>query len=377
MDKVNQFASRCPRLMNLTEMVFFLAIAWCGAWAQIPIVPIEQQPYLLRVGRAEYQTRSCVLLKRIGEYHLERDSGGKAEVFEGELSPSDLARLQGWLDDERLQKLSPEQIVEPLMAQEPGSWQFNIFRGDHWQSLPFHSGESMKPYHDMLAPLVDWFNNLHNAPHRTIPEDEGKTNCLPPRKIAFASRSEEASDAARPSAAAAPKASAPTYVMRLIDQYHDRSEIESVCAIVYLDGSYQLERSSQDWSGRMKTKVYRAALKAQELEHLQTLVDEAKLKATVTENAPDEFLRSFETGDAKGKPAMMGFTLAWIPRRETVQSLTFLHNVWMPSAIGSHIVMSSRNESNIRELQRLVRTLPPSNAQLVKDAVPNKCAEVK
>ncbi|MFZ0284729.1 MAG: hypothetical protein WAL32_05820 [Terriglobales bacterium] len=326
------------------------------------------------MGRAEYQARSCVLLKRNGEYHLERDSGEKAEVLEGELSPSDLARLQGWLDDERLQTLSREQIVQPLMAQEPESWQFNIFRGDHWQDLPFRSGESMKPYHDALAPLVDWFNSLHNAPHRTISEYEGKTNCLPPRKIAFASRPEEARDTAQPSAAAAQKASAATYVMRLIDQYHDRGEIESLCAIVYQDGSYQLERSSQDWSGRMKTKVYRAALKTKQLEHLQALVDDPKLKPVVTENSPDEFLRSFETGDAMGKPAMMGFTLAWIPRGETMQSLTFLHDVWMPSAIGSHIVISSRNESNIRALQRLVRSLPSNNSQLAKDAVPNKCA---
>jgi hypothetical protein len=373
MDKVNQFTCLRPRLMILAETVFFISIAWCGARAQTPIVPIEQQPYLVRVGRAEYRNRSCVLLKSNGEYHMERDSGEKAEVFEGELSPSDLARLQGWLDDERMQKLSPEQILQPLMAQEPESWQFNIFRGDHWQNLPFHSGESMKPYHDVLAPLVDWFNNLHNAPHRTVPEDEGKTNCLPPRKIAFASRPEEASETARPPAAGAPKAPAPTYVMRLIDQYHDRSEIESVCAVVYLDGSYQLERSSQDWSGRMKTKVYRAGLKAKDLEHLQTLVDDPKLKTVVTEETPDELLRSFETGDAKGKPAMMGFTLAWIPRGVTVQSLTFLHSVWMPSAIGSHIVISSRNESNIRALQRLVRMMPPGNSQPVKDAVPNKC----
>ena len=374
MDRVNQFACPRPRLMKLAGAVWFLAVAWYGAGAQTGIVSIEQQPYLLRVGRAEYQNRSCVLLKRNGEYHLERDSGEKAEIFEGEVSPSDLARLQGWLDDERLQKLSREQITQPLMAQEHESWQFNIFRGDHWQNLPFQSGESLKPYHDVVAPLMDWFNNLHNAPHRTISEDEGKTNCLAPRKIALASRPEEASDTARPPAAVAAKAPAPAYVMRLIDQYHDRSEIESVCAIVYLDGAYQLERSSQDWGGRMRTKVYRAALNAKELEHLQTLVNDPKLKGVVTEDTPDELLRSFETGDAKGKPAMVGFTLAWIPRGDAVQSLTFLHSVWMPSAIGSHIVMSSRNESDIRALQRLVRTLPPGNSQLVKDAVPNKCA---
>jgi hypothetical protein len=372
MDTVNQFAHLRP--MNFAEAVFFLAMAWCGALAQTATVPIEQQPYLLRVGRTEYQNRSCVLLKRDGGYHMERDSGEKAEVFEGELSPSDLARLQGWLDHERLQKLSREQIVQPLVAQEPENWQFDIFRGDHWQSLPFSSGESMKPYHDVLGPLTDWFNNLHNALHRTIPEDEGKTNCLPPRKIALASRPEQVGDTDRAPAAAAPKASAPAYVMRVIDQYHDRSEIESVCAIVYRDGSYQLERSSQDWSGRLKTRVYRAMLNANELEHLQTLVDDPKLKAVVTVDAPDEFLRSFETGDAKDKPAMVGFTLAWIPRGETVQSLTFLHNVWMPSAIGSHIVMSSRNESDIRALQRMVRTWQSGSSQLVKDAVPNKCA---
>ena len=352
----------------------------CLAQPQNQAAPADRQPYLLRIGRIEYQVRACVLLKRDGNYHLEHDSGDKAEVFEGTLSAAELERLQGFLDDERLQKLSREQIVQPLAAEDPEKWQFNIFRGDHWQDLPFESGDSMRPFHEFLAPVIDWFNDLHKEPHQTIPENEGKTNCLPPRKIAFSVRHEEPTPAAGTGAkaetsgtASAPQP-APAYVMRLINQYGDRGEIDSVCSIVYPDGSYRLERSSQDWGGKMRTKVYEAKLKDKEFERIRRLLEDPKLKAIVSKEPPDELLQHFETGGGRNVPDMFGFTLAWIPRTDTVQGLTILHGVWVPSAIGSHNIISSQNETRVRPLEHWVRALPAGNSQLLKDGVPNKCA---
>ncbi len=80
-----------------------------------PQISSDSYPYLLRISRVVPHADTCVLLRRDGGYHLERDHDDATEVYEGELTADELSRLHQWLDNEQLRKLTREQIMTPLV----------------------------------------------------------------------------------------------------------------------------------------------------------------------------------------------------------------------------------------------------------------------
>ncbi len=367
-----------------------------------PQISSDSYPYLLRISRVVPHVDTCVLLRRDGGYHLERDHDDATEVYEGELTADELSRLHQWLDNEQLRKLTREQIMTPLVITSVESLQINIFRGDHWQDLLFPSSESQRPFHDSLSPLLEWLGALHNAPHRTIPEDAGKNNCLTPRRIELKTRAwvkgqtpgasatgavtEANADAQVPGAVPAissqagqpaaggvaqvnsdvrapQTAAVPSFLVRLEYNRFVQREAERTCAVVYADGRYHLEKSSQEIGGRVKAQVHEASLEASQLQGLRQLLDDPDLKALQHGNIPDAAV--FSATD---------ITRVWIPRASQVQHLEFASDLRVQAAIGSHYVVNDKNTRLVRPLERWVKTeLPANKTNLVEGAVPNQC----
>jgi len=369
-----------------------------------PSPVFHNYPYLLRISRVVAHLDTCVLLRQDGGYHLERDHDDATDVYEGSLSPDELSRLEQWLENEQLRKLTTEQIMTPLVITSVENLQINIFRGDHWQNLVFPSSESQIPFHEALAPLVEWFNSLHNAPHRVIPEDTGKNNCLTPRRIELRTRlsakpqtpvtsptgpGQANADVEAPQEGIVPSVSSQTgqpgaggmaqastnaeappavmaspFLMRLEYTRFAQREAERTCAIVYASGRYHVERSSQEIGERVKAQVYEASIEPSKVQGLRQLLDDPELKALAHGNIPDATM--FSATD---------ITTVWIPRERNVQRLGFANDLRVQAAIGSHYVVNDKNAKLIRPLQKWVKTeVAADKSTLVKGALANQCA---
>lgn len=351
-------------------------------WLALPLphspsgAPLDQHPYLLRISRATPHLDTCVLLKRDGNYHLERDHDDATEVYEGELSADELSRLQQWLDNEQLRKLTNEQIVTPLVIINVESLQLDIFRSDTLQELLFPSSESQGPFHEGLAPLLGWFDELHKAPHRTIPEDSGKNNCLTPGKIELKTRAPASALTGQPAASAASSvaptstdAKAPlpvpgSYLMHFEYTRFEQREAQRTCAIVYADGQYHMEKSSQEMNERVKWRIYEASVEASALQELQRLLGDSALQSLKHGNVPDDSL--FAATD---------ITHLWIPRDMETQDLQFATDLRVQAAIGGHYIVNDKNTRLVRPLQKWVNTeLRADKINLVAGATANSCA---
>jgi hypothetical protein len=325
--------------------------------------------------RVTSQVNACVLLRQDGNYHLERDLGDTTEVFEGELTADELSRLQVWLDDEQLQKVTREQIMTPLVSQSKDELQINVFRGDHWQDLVFLSSESRAPFHALTA-LLEWFNALHNEPHRVIPEDAGKHNCLMPGRIAFGARptsappvpNAEAGPAGQDSSSVQKSAAntardqlgqtSPPYLVRLLHESFDRSGVDGTCAIVYASGLYRVEHSSQAFGGKVHAKIYQSMIDATRRQELQQLLEDSHLKAIEMGNLPDEFFEKLQLGHTSMdiRFLLSDATFVWIPREKVVQNLAFADDLRVQTALGNHYSVSDKDAKYIRPLEKWVKS---------------------
>lgn len=375
-------------------IVFFIGLVCCS-WAQTtaPVGPLGEQLYRLRMQRVTSYLNTCVLLRQDGNYHLERERGETTEVFEGELTADELSKLQNWLDGEQLRKLTREQIMKPLVSQAKDEVQLNIFRGDHWQDLLFLSSESRVPF-PALTPILEWFNVLHNSPHRTLSEDAGKNNCLLPGKIAFnvrppASPALAAQEKARqnsqspgetPANPTGTQSSGPfpdAYLFRILQENFDRSGVDSTCAIVYASGLYRVEHSSQAFGGKVHAKIYQSTVSESQRKELQQLLDDTNLKTIETGNLPDEFFERLQPGHTSMdiRFLLSDATFIWIPRENIVQNLAFASDLRIQTALGNHYSVSDRDAKYIRPLEKWIKSeLPIEKTILVNGATATFCA---
>lgn len=379
------------RIVLIPAVVVWLS---CLALAQgTTAAESNQYPYSLRMSRVVPHLESCVLLRRDGGYHMERDHDDSTDVFEGELSVEELSRLQHWLDDEQLQTLTRDQIVTPLVSQAQDEVQVNIFRGDHWQDLIFLSSESRAPFH-ALTPLLEWFNGLHNAPHRVISEDAGRNNCMTPGKIAFSARpatiaapaqaKPEAQPSQMPQSGAIPAGgqaavtpASDAYLLRWLHESFDRSGVDSTCAIVYASGLYRVEHSSQAFGGNVRAKIYQSTIDGSQRQELQELLADAGLKGVEKGNLPDDVFEKLQPGHTARDVRFLlsEVTFVWIPREKAVQNLAFASDLRAQSALGNHYYTSDKNAKYIRPLEKWVKSdLRTDKTALVEGATATFCA---
>jgi hypothetical protein len=182
-------------LINETKVhlviAFILAVlptSWAGDQQAVTTITV---PYLLRMERLRSDQDVCVLVRRDGQYHLERLHRYGIRVFEGELPNGALGSLENLLTKDRLFQLQQSDIVVPHTTGAMDQLFVSVLRPAHWQNLEFDSAESRKPYEEFLNPLLKWLDDLQKKEAKELTEESGRNNCLPAREVKLQTRSGE------------------------------------------------------------------------------------------------------------------------------------------------------------------------------------------
>jgi hypothetical protein len=257
-------------------------------------------PYLLRLERREPYTTTCALLKRDGSFHYERiHSADRVTVLEGELPPDELAKVAALLQHADLVKLTQDDILEPLLPFGE-ELQVNVFRRDHWQDLVFPDSKDRKKLVPTVDSLVDWLGTLPRLPHREMTEFEGRNNCLTDRPIELRSRPlpppvmlppdihvsiPRTLDADLGSTGDAAPPPSPDFLLRMtVDRVGN--PMQRQCAVIYPDGRYHAETSSQSSGESMHSQVMEGVLPPPELDALRQILDAPEWRVEYNEQAP-------------------------------------------------------------------------------------------
>ena len=254
----------------------------------------SEYPYLLRISHRTYDESSCALLQTNGRFHLElAREGGDVKVHEGTTSLEDVQKIQRILEHPELAGLSQRQIEEPIFSGRFEQLQLTTFRGDGWQDLFFQSAESEERFKDSLDPLVEWLDALHKLPHKELSEDEGKQNCLPPRKIALKQRETfsfpevvapnplgiRSALKLPPLVAPTPTLSSATPLLRLISVVVGSGDARQFCALIADNGRFRYENHLQKASKPVRTEIFAGHLSLDELSRLRSLLDTPELSS--------------------------------------------------------------------------------------------------
>lgn len=130
-----------------------------------------------------------MLVRRDGQYHLERLHPYGIRVFEGELPNGALASLENLLTKDRLFQLQQSDIAVPHTTGDLDQLFVSVLRPAHWQNLEFDAAESRKPYEEFLNPLLKWLDDLQEEKAKELTEESGRNNCLPSKEIKLQTRS--------------------------------------------------------------------------------------------------------------------------------------------------------------------------------------------
>jgi hypothetical protein len=265
----------------------------CVAPLAAPQVDRQYSPSLLRISHETFNDYSCALLQENGAFHLEFAHGDDLKVFEGTTNGGDVQKVQQLLANPQLTALSQEQIDEPIVRGRTEKLQVTVYRHDHWQDLFFQSVESEEPFERALEPLVQWLDDLHKLPHKTFTEDEGKQNCLPPRKITLKKRDANppppqpitSTDwaiksilkipALAPAVPAAPASIRPT--LRVYSLAVRTSEAQQSCALIAENGRYRFENHYQKMGRAVNIGITSGKLNSEELVELRAILDNPTL----------------------------------------------------------------------------------------------------
>ena len=243
-------------------------------------------PYLLRISHETYDDYSCALLQTSGAFHLEFAHGGDIKVHEGTTNVEDVKKLQRILDEPELAGLSQPQIEEPIFSGRTEKLQLTIYRRDHWEDLFFQSVESEERFKQSLDPIVQWLEALRRLPHKELSEDEGKQNCLPPRKIELKKRDSISfpdAVATKPlgtkSALKLPPLVTPsaipsaTPLLRVLSVVVGTSDARQFCALIADTGRFRFENHLQKAGKPVHSEVFAGHLSLDELTQLRSLLD--------------------------------------------------------------------------------------------------------
>ena len=145
--------------------------------------------YLMRLVHVRDYENTCVLVRGDGQYHLERETAQKTDVFEGTLTLPEWQHVEQLVSVHELLELTEDQIVKP--QSEPGAQVIlSVHRPGHWQNLSFPAPSSWEGYRQSVVPLVEWLDEMRKVKNRVkLREEESKNNCLPERRLELKVRS--------------------------------------------------------------------------------------------------------------------------------------------------------------------------------------------
>jgi hypothetical protein len=268
----------------------FLLLLWASYL--LAVLPALGQPsesaaspvYLLRMERGTRAENVCVLVRGDGLFHLERTAPDRSRIYEGSFSASSMQELQQMLDAGELQKLSQDQISVELVSEDLDQLLLAIRRPDQWQKLSFPTAKTRKPFHNSLEPLVKWLDRVKQQPQEM--KNATRNRCMPPLETTTGQtvQTSEKQPPANP------------YVMRIVVDYMSTQtlsrngaptptaataideKMERTCVVVYKTGRYRLEKSKQEFGGKMRAEVFRDSLSEGQLQELQGLLDAPELR---------------------------------------------------------------------------------------------------
>jgi hypothetical protein len=335
---------------------------------------LANYPFRLRLEHTRGDSTVCVLLRRDGQFHLERTRADETLVSEGRLSESDLANLNLALDSDQLQQLSQQKIVPPLLFSRDDQLQLNVFRKDHWQNLRFPDATTQAAYRAAIRPLLTWLSELQNEPHRELSEDEGKNNCLTPARLqlkirnaqppASATRATSEAPGGATGVADSPREQPPSFLMRYSRDRFSNGTLERTCVIVGPAGGYRMERGSQQISYKMKASVFGGSVSDGELRELKQILDDPRLKSERHQDRlPDVAIREAEV-----------ISLS-VPREKEIQQLVFSDYSGALFGRQGSAASSSADTSAIEPLRTWLKTaIENKKLAPLKSAPPNNCA---
>lgn len=310
--------------LTLTLSLAFMLIVTSWALSQ---TPSTESPYLMRIEHQTRQENVCMLVLKNNRYHLERTSGGRAQVYEGELPATTIAELNPLLSADKLAELTQNQIESGTAGDEIDQTMLTVPRTNGWQTLVFPNSKSRKPFKAEMDPLLKWLDR--NKIQQNPIGNAAATRCVPPQNAAAAK------------GLAAPNASNPYVVRIVVDHYEPAGtgttlslnkgtasesvggvtashamdvnsfKITRTCAVVYQNGRYRFEKSVRDSGILTKSEVFRENLSKAQMDELQQILDNPKLVALPSNVAPANLGRE---GDL--------ISLA-VARDKSVQSLGF------------------------------------------------------
>jgi hypothetical protein len=169
--------SRLPALLVLLALGFTLGARAQSSEAQTP-------SYLMRLVHVGRYENVCVLVRGDGQYHLERDTAQKTEIYEGNLAPTELEHIQHLLSADELFDLTQDKIAKPAEAEHDLQLILSVHRPGYWQNLTFPVASSWETYHESVVPLVQWLDEMRRVKNRVkLREEQARNNCLPPPKL--------------------------------------------------------------------------------------------------------------------------------------------------------------------------------------------------
>ena len=145
--------------------------------------------YLMRLVHARTYENVCVLVRGDGQYHLERETAQKTDVFEGMLTQPELQRVEHFLSANELFELAEDKTLKPANAGPSVQIILSVHRPGRWQNLTFPTPDSWESFHESVVPLIAWLEELRKAKNRTkLREEIARNNCLPPPKLELKTR---------------------------------------------------------------------------------------------------------------------------------------------------------------------------------------------
>jgi hypothetical protein len=168
-----------------------LFIVLCAAF--VPSLPAQDSTatpaFLMRLVHARTYENLCVLVRGDGQYHFERETGAKTDVYEGTLALAELQRVEHLLATEELMSLTEDKSLKSASAGPSVQVILSVHRPGHWQNLTFPTPQSWQDLHQSVIPLLDWLEDLRKSKNRVkLREEIARNNCLPPPKLELKTR---------------------------------------------------------------------------------------------------------------------------------------------------------------------------------------------
>jgi hypothetical protein len=285
--------------MRAWWVVFVFSTILSPAFCQNSPYPDGPPLVLARLERLQRHEDICALVSRNGAYRLERLYAVKHEVFAGSLSPSQLQDFEQILNAAELRNISRNDVPRPMIVDTRDQFLIDVYRTDGEQHLNFTSPDARKAFRAGTDPVLKWLDNIQKAEHQQLGESSA-SHCMPPSV-----KQEPALDPYLIPANSVP------YVMILAGDHYRAGSVERNCVVVYPDGQYRREKSSQEYMANIRLKAYAGTLSSSQVGELRTLLDAAGLK-----NIKHEAYQKRPAAEAS-------YTWLVIPRDGTVQYLRF------------------------------------------------------